>query len=206
MTIALLSLGSNLCPQQHLSAALAALRQRFGPIVVSPTYRTAAVGFDGPPFLNNAVSLCTEWELEALNAWLHALEDAHGRDRSGPRFSGRTLDIDVVFYGDRIIEGPGHLRIPRPELCHAFVLKPLADIAADFVDPLSGRSLGALWQAHVQFGEAFEVVALGESGPGTGGIVAGDLLTPHRRFTKSTRPAVCRSACGACHVLFLAVF
>ncbi|ELQ17103.1 2-amino-4-hydroxy-6-hydroxymethyldihydropteridine pyrophosphokinase [Xanthomonas translucens DAR61454] len=164
MTIVLLSLGSNVRPQQHLSAAIAALRQRFGPIVVSPTYRTAAVGFDGPSFLNNAVSLHTEWELEVLCAWLHALEDAHGRDRSGPRFSNRALDIDMVFYGDRIVEGPGHLRIPRPELRHAFVLKPLADIAADFVDPLSGRSLGALWQAHAQFGEVFEVVELGEAG------------------------------------------
>ncbi len=168
MTTVLLSLGSNLRPQQHLPAAIGALRQRFGPIALSPTYRTAAVGFDGPPFLNNAVSLQTEWGLEALHAWLHALEDAHGRDRSGPLCSDRTLDIDVVFYGDRIVEGPGHLRIPRLELRHAFVLKPLADIAADFVDPVSGRSLGALWQAHAQFGETFEVVALGEPGPGTG--------------------------------------
>ncbi|QNH13950.1 2-amino-4-hydroxy-6- hydroxymethyldihydropteridine diphosphokinase [Xanthomonas sp. SI] len=170
MTTVLLSLGSNLRPQQHLPAAIGALRQRFGPIAVSPTYRTPAVGFDGSPFLNNAVSLQTEWELEVLDAWLHALEDAHGRDRSGPRFSDRTLDIDVVFYGDRIVEGPSHLRIPRPELRHAFVLKPLADIAADFVDPLSGRSLGALWQAHAQFGEAFEVVQLDEAGNGESGM------------------------------------
>ncbi len=170
MTTVLLSLGSNLRPQQHLPAAIAALRQRFGPIAVSPTYRTPAVGFDGPPFLNNAVALQTDWELEPLDAWLHALEDAHGRDRSGPRFSDRTLDIDVVFYGDRIVEGPGHLRIPRPELRHAFVLKPLADIAADFVDPLSGRSLGTLWRAHAQFGEAFEVVELDEAGSGESGM------------------------------------
>lgn len=170
MTTVLLSLGSNLRPQHHLHAAIGALRQRFGPIAVSPTYRTAAVGFDGPAFLNNAVSLHTDWELAPLDAWLHALEDAHGRDRSGPRFSDRTLDIDVVFYGDRIVEGPGHLRIPRPELRHAFVLKPLADIAADFVDPVSGRSLGELWRAHAQFGEGFEVVELDEAGNGESGM------------------------------------
>ncbi|MFC6840492.1 2-amino-4-hydroxy-6-hydroxymethyldihydropteridine diphosphokinase [Xanthomonas theicola] len=164
MTTVLLSLGSNQRPRHHLHAAIGALRQRFGRIAVSPAYRTPAVGFDGPPFLNNAVSLQTDWELEPLDAWLHVLEDAHGRDRGGPRFSDRTLDIDVVFYGDRIVEGPGHLRIPRPELRHAFVLKPLADIAAGFVDPVSGRSLGALWQAHPQFGDAFEVVELDEAG------------------------------------------
>lgn len=161
MTTVLLSLGSNLQPQQHLHAAVAVLRQRFGDIRVSPAYRTAAVGFDGPAFLNNAVALETDTPLEALDAWLHAVEDAHGRDRSGPRFSDRTLDIDVVFYGDLIVEGPGHLRIPRPELKHAFVLKPLADIAPDFVDPVSGLTLAALWKAHKQYDDAFEVVELG---------------------------------------------
>ncbi len=160
MTTVLLSLGSNLQPQQHLHAAVAVLRQRFGDIRVSPAYRTAAVGFDGPAFLNNAVALETDMPLEALDTWLHAVEDAHGRDRSGPRFSDRTLDIDVVFYGDLIVEGPGHLRIPRPELKHAFVLKPLADIAPDFVDPVSGLDLAALWKAHRQFGDLFEVVEL----------------------------------------------
>lgn len=161
MTTVLLSLGSNLQPQQHLHAAVAALRERFGAIRVSPAYRTAAVGFEGPAFLNNAVAIDTDVPLDALDAWLHALEDAHGRDRSGPRFSDRTLDIDVVFYGDLIVEGPGHLRIPRPELKHAFVLKPLADIAPDFIDPVSGLPLAALWRAHRQHDDAFEVVELG---------------------------------------------
>ncbi|MCW6028002.1 2-amino-4-hydroxy-6-hydroxymethyldihydropteridine diphosphokinase [Stenotrophomonas rhizophila] len=161
MTTALLSLGSNLQPQQHLHAAVEALRARFGTIAVSPAYRTAAVGFDGPDFLNNAVAIETDLPLQTLDDWLHALEDAHGRDRSGPRFSDRTLDIDVVFYGDLIVEGPGHLRIPRPELKHAFVLKPLADIAPDFRDPVSGLTLEALWRAHRQFGEPFDTMELG---------------------------------------------
>lgn len=87
MTTVLLSLGSNLQPQQHLHAAVEALRARFGAVAVSPAYRTAAVGFDGPDFLNNAVAIETDLPLDALDAWLHALEDAHGRDRSGPRFS-----------------------------------------------------------------------------------------------------------------------
>lgn len=160
MTTVLLSLGSNLQPQQHLHAAVEALRARFGAITVSPAYRTAAVGFDGPAFLNNAVAIETEVPLASLDTWLHALEDAHGRDRSGPRFSDRTLDIDVVFYGDLIVEGPGHLRIPRPELKHAFVIKPLADIAPGFVDPVSGLTLAQLWRAHGQHDEAFEVVEL----------------------------------------------
>lgn len=160
MTTVLLSLGSNVQPTHYLRLAVEALRARFGPIDVSPAYRTAAVGFDGPDFVNNGVQLQTDWELQALDDWLHALEDRHGRDRSGPRFSDRTLDVDVVFFGDRIVEGPGHLRVPRPELKHAFVLKPLADIAPAFVDPLSGKTLAALWQAHPQYGSAFATVEL----------------------------------------------
>ena len=160
MTTVLLSLGSNVQPRRHLKAAVEALARQFGAITASPAYRTAAVGFDGPAFLNSAVRIETDWPLQRVEDWLHALEDAHGRDRSGPRFSDRTLDIDVVFYGTLIVEGPGHLRIPRPELRHAFVIKPLADIAADFVDPVSGMPLAALWQAHPQHAETFEIVAL----------------------------------------------
>ena len=91
---------------------------------------------------------------------LHALEDAHGRDRSGPRFNDRTLDIDIVFYDDLVMQGTGNLRIPRDELRHAFVLKPLADIAPDFVDPTSGKALATLWKAHPEHGRELEVVAL----------------------------------------------
>ncbi|PPT76575.1 2-amino-4-hydroxy-6-hydroxymethyldihydropteridine diphosphokinase [Xanthomonas arboricola pv. populi] len=160
MTTVLLSLGSNVQPTHYLRLAVDALRARFGQLAISPAYRTPAVGFDGPDFVNNAVALDTDMDLHALEHWLHALEDAHGRDRSGPRFSDRTLDVDVVFFGDCIVEGPGRLRIPRPELKHAFVLKPLADVAPDFVDPLSGQTLAALWKAHPQYGIAFTTVAL----------------------------------------------
>lgn len=160
MTIVLLSLGSNIQPRRYLKAAVEALTRQFGTITASPAYRTAAVGFEGPAFLNSAVRLETDWPLQQLDHWLHALEDAHGRDRSGPRFSDRTLDIDVVFYGDLIVEGPGNLRIPRPELKHAFVIKPLADIAADFVDPVSGQTLATLWRAHAQHAETFEIIDL----------------------------------------------
>ncbi len=156
----LLSLGSNIAPQRHLRAALDALAARFGTIVASPAYSTPAVGFDGARFLNNAVALETTLPLQALEDWLHALEDAHGRDRSGPRLSDRTLDVDVVFYGDLVQYEGDRLRIPRPELKHAFVLKPLADIAPGFVDPLSGRTLDALWRAHPQHAEAFDVLPL----------------------------------------------
>ena len=145
---ALLSLGSNVDPLRHLQAAADALRARFGDVRLSSIHRYPAVGFAGGDFLNAAAVIDSDLDPLALNAWLHALEDAHGRDRSGPRFSDRTLDIDIVLYDDRVMQGPGNLRLPRDELKHAFVLLPLAEIAPDMVDPRSGRTLAALWREH----------------------------------------------------------
>ena len=168
MSTAWLSLGSNLDAEVHLLAAAQALRARFGDVVFSPVYRTPAVGFDGPDFLNAAAAVQTDLDPFALNDWLHALEDAHGRDRSGPRFGDRPLDIDIVFYDDLVLEGTGHpgsspgqvLQLPRDELKHAFVLKPLAEIAPDFVDPRSRRTLAELWadspERDVPFVPAFD--------------------------------------------------
>lgn len=160
MAKAYLSLGSNLEPERHLREAIRALRARFGEVVVSPVYRTRAVGFDGPDFLNAAALIDSDLDPYALDRWLHDLEDAHGRDRSGPRFGDRTLDIDLVLYGDLQLKGPGHLRIPRPELKHAFVLRPLADIAPDAVVPGTGRTLAALWRAHPEHDAPARVVPL----------------------------------------------
>jgi len=161
---AYLSLGSNRDAARHLRDAVAALRERFGDVRLSPVYRTRAVGFDGDDFLNAAAVIESDLDPHALNDWLHALEDAHGRDRSGPRFGDRTLDIDIVLFDQWVLEGAGNLRLPRPELRHAFVLRPLADIAADVPVPGSGRTLGQLWAVHPEHGQALPVVDL--SAPG----------------------------------------
>jgi 2-amino-4-hydroxy-6-hydroxymethyldihydropteridine diphosphokinase len=160
VTRAYLSLGSNLEPERHLRAALDELRGRFGAIDVSPAYRSRAVGFDGADFVNLAVALDTELEPEALNDWLHALEDRHGRRRDVPRYADRTLDVDIVLFGDRVIDGPGHLQVPRDELRHAFVLRPLADLAPQLRHPLDGRSMAELWAAFPHDSEPLEPLSL----------------------------------------------
>ena len=161
MSRAYLSLGSNLEPEKHLRAALGELRARFGDIVVSPVYRCKAVGFDGPDFLNLAVAIDTDLDPAALNDWLHALEDRHGRRREVPRFSSRTLDVDIVLYDDLVLNGEGHLELPRPELKHAFVLRPLADIAPEARHPISGKTMAALWAEHAPAtGESMQRVDL----------------------------------------------
>jgi 2-amino-4-hydroxy-6-hydroxymethyldihydropteridine diphosphokinase len=159
-TRAWLSLGSNLEPERHLRAALAELRARFDGLLASPAYRFPAVGFDGPDFVNLAAGIDSDLEPPELDCWLHALEDRHGRRRDVPRYSSRTLDVDIVLFGERIVRGPGHLEIPRAELAHAFVLKPLADIAPGARDPRSGRSIAELWRAAPGHDAAFERVRL----------------------------------------------
>jgi 2-amino-4-hydroxy-6-hydroxymethyldihydropteridine diphosphokinase len=155
-----LSLGSNLEPERHLRDALAELRARFGELIVSSAYRFPAVGFDGPAFVNLAVGIDTTLDAPALNAWLHALEDRHGRRRDVPRYSSRTLDVDIVLFDDLVLSGAGNLELPRKELAEAFVLKPLAEIAPRVREPLSGRTLSELWSASPDFATAFERSAL----------------------------------------------
>ncbi|RDS83972.1 2-amino-4-hydroxy-6-hydroxymethyldihydropteridine diphosphokinase [Dyella psychrodurans] len=142
-----LSLGSNQEPHRYLCAALDELRARFGAIDVSPAYRSAAVGFKGADFINLAVGMDTDLSPMALNDWLHALEDRHGRRRDVPRYADRTLDVDIVLYDDLVTQGPGHLDIPRKELKHAFVLKPIVDIAPQLRHPVNGRTMAELWAA-----------------------------------------------------------
>lgn len=156
---AYLSLGSNVAPEQHLRAAIDALRARFGEIVVSPVYRVPAVGFEGPDFLNAAAIVETDLDPFALVEWLRALESANGRIRGHVKFSDRTLDIDLVYFDDLVLDLPD-LQLPRPELRHAFVLRPLADIAPSFIDPVRKVALAQLWRAHPDLGNALETVAL----------------------------------------------
>ncbi|QAU24952.1 2-amino-4-hydroxy-6-hydroxymethyldihydropteridine diphosphokinase [Dyella sp. M7H15-1] len=142
-----LSLGSNQEPHRYLRAALEELRARFGALNVSPAYRSASVGFDSADFVNLVVGMDTDLAPHALNDWLHALEDRHGRRRAVPRYADRTLDVDIVLYDDLVTQGPGHLDIPRKELKHAFVLKPMVDIAPDLRHPVDGRTMAEWWAA-----------------------------------------------------------
>ena len=152
---AYLSLGSNDEPKQHLSSAISSLKRQFGEVILSPVYRTPAMGFIGPDFMNAAARIRTDRNVFELDAWLHELEDSQGRRRDVPRYSSRTLDIDIIFFDDLVISGPGNLLVPRPELKHAFVLKPLADIAPDFRHPVSGQTLAQSWAEHPEYRKIF---------------------------------------------------
>ena len=140
------SLGSNLDRERMLEQAVAALREQFGDVDLSPVYDSAAVGFDGSNFLNLAAAFDSDLEAGEIVARFHGIEDALGRDRSLPKFASRPIDIDLLLYGEQVIDIPG-MRTPRPEILeHAFVLRPLQDLAPDLRHPENGRTLAELWR------------------------------------------------------------
>ena len=140
MTKAYISIGSNVSPESNIRSALSLLGHRFGALEVSPVYQSAAQGFEGPDFLNLAVGIDTDLIPEALQAVLLDIETRLGRTREGPKFSDRTLDLDLLVYGNEIVSDES-LEIPRPEIEeYAHVLVPLTDLAAHEKHPLSGRS------------------------------------------------------------------
>ncbi|HEU4813775.1 MAG TPA: 2-amino-4-hydroxy-6-hydroxymethyldihydropteridine diphosphokinase [Xanthomonadaceae bacterium] len=142
-----MSLGSNVDAEKNLRSAIASLRERFGDVLVSPVYRTRAVGFEGPDFLNAVARIDCDTDPFALHRWLHKLEEQHGRDSRDADYSNRPLDIDIVYFGSLVLD-VGALQLPRPELRYAFVLKPMADIAPEFLDPLRETTMAELWAAH----------------------------------------------------------
>jgi 2-amino-4-hydroxy-6-hydroxymethyldihydropteridine diphosphokinase len=138
--------GSNVEPERHLATAVAELERAFGPVRMSPWYRNAAAGFTGADFINFAVGFHTDLSVHEVRARLHRIEEACGRPREAPKWAPRTMDLDILLYGDRISEEPG-LVLPRPDLLRrAYMLGPLADLAPNLVHPTAHATIGELWQ------------------------------------------------------------
>ncbi|WP_210395656.1 2-amino-4-hydroxy-6-hydroxymethyldihydropteridine diphosphokinase [Motiliproteus sediminis] len=140
-----LSLGSNIRREHYISSCLDGLAHRFGELDISSVYESEAVGFDGDPFFNLVVGLETELALDPLFEFLRETEHAHDRCRKAAKFSARTLDIDILTYDDYVGPFAGG-ELPREEITrNAFVLWPLAEIAADLRHPGLGIRYGQLW-------------------------------------------------------------
>ena len=137
------SAGSNIEPRANLEAACAALEKQYGALTLSPVYESAPVGFSGPFFLNMVVAFETTDTPELTLAFLAELETRAGRDRSMGKFSSRTLDLDLLLFGDGVDEA---LKLPHPDIeRHAFVLRPLADLAPNLRHPVNGATMQELW-------------------------------------------------------------
>lgn len=113
---------------------------------VSPLYETEAVCKPGerqPKFINGVFEAETELSPEALLDLLEQVERNMGRFRKGD-WTPRTIDLDILFYGDQVVDSP-RLKIPHPEIASRwFVLKPLADLAPDLLHPVLKKTVGEL--------------------------------------------------------------
>jgi 2-amino-4-hydroxy-6-hydroxymethyldihydropteridine diphosphokinase len=141
-----LAAGSNIEPERHLAMAARELEQQFPGVRFSPWYRNRAVGFEGEDFVNFVAGFPTELEVAELLARLHAIEALCGRLRDAPRWAPRSMDLDVLLYGDRVCQEP-HLELPRPDLLkRPYMLGPLAALAPDLLHPTAGLTIAELWE------------------------------------------------------------
>ena len=146
MTTAAVALGSNLGDRRaHLDFAISRLKTSLANLRASRYYETVPVGAPGPQplFLNAAAVGETSLSATELLGVLMAIEQERGRERPFQN-AARTLDLDLILFGDLVMETPA-LTVPHPRFRERrFVLEPLAEIAPDLVDPVTGSSVGEL--------------------------------------------------------------
>jgi len=139
------SIGSCVNRRENVRAALKALRKRFGRVRYSSVYETEAVGFMGDPFYNLVVGFDSSDDTSKLKRFFRAVESRQGRRRD-VKMPGRCpLDIDLLLYGDLVVDTPV-LKLPRDDvLKHAFVLEPLAELVPDRSYPGTAITFQELW-------------------------------------------------------------
>lgn len=145
MPIVFLGLGSNMQPEHNLRLGIQEISRRFTLTAVSRVYRNAAVGFEGSEFLNAVAQAETDMPVAMIARELNEIHNLAGRRREGSAFASRTLDIDLLLYGDEVIPDK---RIPRSDVLeYSFVLRPLSEIAPDLRHPVTGDTMAEHWDA-----------------------------------------------------------
>jgi 2-amino-4-hydroxy-6-hydroxymethyldihydropteridine diphosphokinase len=146
MALAYVSGGSNLDAEIHLPQAARELKARYPGARFSRCYSNKSVGFEGPDFINFVVELPVVGQAFALRECLQRIEKLCGRPDAAPRWAPRTMDLDLLLFGEQVIDEPG-LKVPRPDMVRwAFMLGPLAELAPQLVHPVQKETIGELWR------------------------------------------------------------
>jgi len=147
-TTAYFSLGSNIEPEDNIRFAVERLQQDFNQVTTSNLYKSAAVGFDGDDFLNIALAVKTSRSLKELLDYADLLEQEAGRIRiERGRYDSRTLDVDVVMYGDLQGRYKGRQWPSEDVDKDAHVLLPMSEIAGEKKHPVLGVEFKELWES-----------------------------------------------------------
>ena len=142
-----LSLGSNIDAEKYILKGLDALYQAYGDLQLSPAVESEPVGFQGDNFINLMAVIETDLPLAELSRQLRQIEYDHGREEHVVKFSGRTLDIDIVMIDDLCGEHDG-IRLPRRDLFeHGYMLYPTSLMEPDLVPPGQEKTARQLWQS-----------------------------------------------------------
>ncbi|QIZ77755.1 2-amino-4-hydroxy-6-hydroxymethyldihydropteridine diphosphokinase [Ferrimonas lipolytica] len=158
MTRIFISLGSNIDAHRHISNGLNDLTATLDNVVISTVYESEAVGFEGDNFLNLVAQADTNLPIAEVVALFKRIEQAHGRILGAKKFAPRTLDLDLLLYGDVCVKEP--VELPRAEIFHnAFVLLPLQELWPEGVIPGSSKNLQQLWQQYPQHSQKLWPIA-----------------------------------------------
>ncbi|RUO34380.1 2-amino-4-hydroxy-6-hydroxymethyldihydropteridine diphosphokinase [Aliidiomarina shirensis] len=144
-----IGIGSNINREENIRGAVLALSRYYQQLQVSPVYESEALGFTGPPFYNLVVSFRSSNTLLEIQQQCKDIEESFGRPAETEKYSSRTLDLDILLFGDLVQESArnGEPDLPRSEiLTSAFVLKPLADLHPLHKHPIEQQTFQELWK------------------------------------------------------------
>ncbi len=140
---AYVGIGSNIDKVKNIDGCLSHLRELFGEIKISPIYQSKAIGLDGDDFYNLVVRFETSFDIDILETKLREIEYYFGRKRNQPPHTSRTLDIDLLLFGNLVSK---EHNIPRNDIIkYGFVLKPLCDVEPDLIHPIMRETMRVLW-------------------------------------------------------------
>ncbi len=155
-----LSAGSNIEPERYLKMACQQLESEYGELTLSSVYQNAAFGFEGDDFLNMVIGFSTREKPEVIIKRLESLHDKAKRKRNSDPFSSRTLDVDILLYGD-LVSGDAP-KLPREDIeRYGFVLGPLAEVAPELRHPVSGMTMSEIWADFDRDTHAMQKVEIG---------------------------------------------
>ncbi|MGR2946155.1 2-amino-4-hydroxy-6-hydroxymethyldihydropteridine diphosphokinase [Vibrio vulnificus] len=145
MNTVYIGVGSNIEREKHARAAWQELTLLGEALQASPIYECASVGFDSHAFFNFVIRLNTSMTLEELASQLRQIELRWGREENAAKYQDRTLDLDIVLFGECISSQKPEL--PRSDIFkYPFVIQPLYDLQPDLVIPGDGRTVEEIWQ------------------------------------------------------------